>query len=142
MKTSKLDDLISQIEIYIENWKQLNHFINLARERRSAQDKKYFSPEEESQFLDVKSLLAQQLECILSYFPAETPPISREEIFNVITPLTALRSTIEINEATLRGIENQWHKIFIQLQSILGQLKVQRQKIKSKSLFSIFSKKK
>ncbi len=142
MKTSKLDDLISQLEIYIENWKQLNYFITLARERRTAQDKKFFSPEEETQFLDVKSLLAQQLESILSFFPAENPPINRDDIFSVITPLPSLRTIIEINEGTLRGIENQWHKIFIQLQSILGQLKVQRQEIKSKSFFSIFSKKK
>lgn len=142
MKNTKLDNLISQIEFYIENWKQLNHFINLARERRESQDKKLFSYEEENQFLDVKSLLAQQLESIFSFFPEETPPINREEIFNVITPLTSLRSIVEINEGTLRGIENQWHKIFIQLQSILGQLKVQQRETKSKSFFSIFSKKK
>jgi hypothetical protein len=142
MNTRKLDALISQLEIYIENWKQLNYYITLARERRTAQDKKPFSSEEENQFLDVKSLLAQQLESILSFFPSENLPINRDEIFSVITPLPSLRTIVEINEGTLRGIENQWHKIFIQLQSILGQLKVQRQEIKSKSFFSIFSKKK
>ncbi len=98
--------------------------------------------EEENQFLDVKSLLTQQLETILSFFEPESLPINREDIFSVITPLTSLRSIMEINENTLRGIENQWHKVFLQLQSLLGQLKVQQRQISSKSIFSIFSKKK
>ncbi|MGC8744604.1 MAG: hypothetical protein ACP5T0_12060 [Verrucomicrobiia bacterium] len=141
MKTKKIDDLISQFEIYIENWKQIYYFINLVRERR-AQDKKQFSLEEENQFLDVKSLIAQQLESILAYFADDSRPIDKEDIFNVITPLSSLRVISELNDGTLRGIENQWHKVFIQLQSLLGQLKVQRQQLESKSIFSLFSKKK
>lgn len=140
MNTKQLDELISQLEIYIENWKQINYFINLARERRDASQNKKpsFSQEEENQFLDVKSLIAQQLESILAYFDSQ--PLNKEDIFNVIAPLSSLRSIVELNEGTLRGIENQWHKIFIELQSLLGQIKVQRQKLKSKSIFSIFSK--
>ncbi|MGC8887161.1 MAG: hypothetical protein ACP5MG_08395 [Verrucomicrobiia bacterium] len=141
MKTKKIDELISQLEVYIENWKQIYYFINLVRDRR-AQDKKQFSLEEENQFLDVKSLIAQQLESILAYFADGVQPIDKEEIFNVITPLSSLRVISEINEGTLRGIENQWHKIFIQLQSLLGQLKVQRQQTGIKSFFSFFSKNK
>ncbi|MGC8830537.1 MAG: hypothetical protein ACP5TE_12240 [Verrucomicrobiia bacterium] len=141
MKTKKIDELISQLEVYIENWKQIYYFINLVRDRR-AQDKKHFSLEEENQFLDVKSLIAQQLESILAYFADGVQPIDKEEIFNVITPLSSLRVISEINEGTLRGIENQWHKIFIQLQSLLGQLKVQRQQTGIKSFFSFFSKNK
>jgi len=33
-------------------------------------------------------------------------------------------------------VENQWHKLFIGLQSILGQLKVRQGQIESKSLMS------
>ncbi|MGB9604066.1 MAG: hypothetical protein ACPMAG_14875, partial [Limisphaerales bacterium] len=88
------------------------------------------------------SLIAQQLESILAYFADGVQPIDKEEIFNIITPLSSLRVISEINEGTLRGIENQWHKIFIQLQSLLGQLKVQRQQTGIKSFFSFFSKNK
>jgi hypothetical protein len=39
---------------------------------------------------------------------------------------TSLRLLSEMNEGALRGLENQWHQIFISWQSNLGQLKVQQ----------------
>jgi hypothetical protein len=48
-----------------------------------------------------------------------------------------------MGEGALRNVENQWHKIFIGLQSILGQLKVRQHQSESKSLMSSwFGKKK
>lgn len=141
MNKKELDEMISNLELYIENWKHFYQFLVLARDRRSAQDKKPFTFEEENQFLDIKSLLIQQLETVLSYFPVESPPIDREEIFNVVTPVSSLRTMTEIPDGTLRGIETQWHKIFITLQSLLGQAKIQRQKMESKSIISSLFKK-
>ena len=43
-----------------------------------------------------------------------------------------------MNDNSLRTIEAQWHKLFIGLQSILGQLKVKQQQTESKSLMSGF----
>ena len=41
-----------------------------------------------------------------------------------------------------RGLENQWHKIFLGWQGILGQLKVEQKKLEGKSFFgSLFGKK-
>ena len=39
-----------------------------------------------------------------------------------------------MNENGLRAVESQWHKLFIGLQSILGQLKVRQGQNESKSL--------
>ena len=45
--------------------------------------------------------------------------------------------------SALRSLENQWHKIYIGWQSILGQLKVQQRQTGSKSVWSsLFGKKK
>jgi len=141
MTKKELDEMISNLELYIENWKQFYNFINLVRERRASADKKPFSIEEENQFLDVKSLIIQQLESILAYFPAESPPINREEVYNVVTPVSSLRSMMEISDGSLRGIETQWHKIFIELQSLIGQAKIERQKMESKSIFGFLFRK-
>jgi hypothetical protein len=47
-----------------------------------------------------------------------------------------------LSEAALRNLENQWHKIFISLQAVLGQLTVQQQKLAGESFFSgLFRKK-
>ena len=59
MDRKKLDELIAQIENYLECWKQFNHNLTLARTKK-------FDPEDESQFLELKSVLAQQLEIILA----------------------------------------------------------------------------
>ena len=69
MRTSKLDQLIDQVENYIECWKQFNSFVTLARAKK-------FSPEDENQFLETKSVLIQQLELILAAI--ENGPVTDE----------------------------------------------------------------
>ena len=55
----------------------------------------------------------------------------------------SLRYLSELNEGTLRNLENQWHKIYISWHSILGQLKVRQRGESGKSaLGSMFGKKK
>lgn len=134
MRNRKLDGMISQMEAYLECWKQFSNFINLARAKR-------FGPEEEAQFLEVKSVMTQQLEMILAAF--ETPPVNREDIHSLIGNASSIRSLSELNENALRGLENQWHKIFIALQAVLGQLKVQQKQLEGQSVWSgLFGKKK
>jgi hypothetical protein len=41
----------------------------------------------------------------------------------------------EMNEGALRGLENQWHKIYIAWHSILGQLKVKQHVGENKSFW-------
>jgi hypothetical protein len=134
MHDKKLDRLISQLENYLESWKQFSSFINLARGKK-------FGPEDENQFLEVKSVLAQELEMILASF--EAPPLSRDDVHNLISGAASLRNMSEMTENALRNMENQWHKIFITMQAILGQLKVQQRELDSKSMWSgFFGKKK
>jgi hypothetical protein len=134
MDNKKLDDLIVQIENYLECWKQFNHYLSLARTKKFAQ-------EDENQFLEIKSVLAQELEMIISGIEFSSP--SKDEVHSLLGGSTSLRYLSELNEGTFRNLENQWHKIYIGLQSILGQLKVQQRQVESKSVWSnIFGKKK
>jgi hypothetical protein len=127
MDKKKLDQLVLQLENYLECWKQFNHYINVARTKK-------FGAEEENQFLEVKSVITQELELILSVVEAGGP--SKEEIHALIGNAPSLRDLSELNEAALRGLENNWHKIYIGWQSLLGQLKVQQRQFESKSVFS------
>ncbi|MDX1952298.1 MAG: hypothetical protein SFY81_08930 [Verrucomicrobiota bacterium] len=132
MSNKKLDQLVVQMESHLECWKQFNHYLNMARSKK-------FEPEHESQFLEVKSVIAQELELILSSI--EGGP-SKEEIHSLIAAAPSIRYLSELNEAGLRGLENQWHKIYIAWQSLLGQLKVQQRSQESKSMWgSLFGKK-
>ena len=133
MSNKKLSVLTQQMENYVECWKQFNNFVNLARNKK-------FGPEDESQFLETKSILVQELELIFAAVEVNSP--TKEEVHTLIGNSPSLRSLSEMNEGGLRNVENQWHKIYIGWHSILGQLKVRQHADENKSsLGSIFGKK-
>ena len=133
MSNKKLSLLTQQMENYVECWKQFNNFVNLARTKK-------FGPEDESQFLETKSILVQELELIFAAVEVNTP--TKEEVHTLIGNSPSLRYLSEMNEGALRNVESQWHKIYIGWHSILGQLKVRQIAQDTKSpLASVFSKK-
>src|SRR6185295_11677470 len=129
MSNKKMDSLIQQMENYLECWKQFNHFINVARSKK-------FSAEDENQFLEVKSIIIQELELIFAAIEVNSP--TKEEVHTLIGNAPSLRFLSEMNEGALRNTENQWHKIYIGWHSILGQLKVRLHAEPDKSGFSLF----
>ena len=133
MSNKKLSVLTQQLENYVECWKQFNYYVNLARTKK-------FGPEDESQFLEIKSILVQELELIFASVEVNSP--TKEEVHALIGNSPSLRSLSEMNEGAVRNVENQWHKIYIGWHSILGQLKVRQHADENKSsLGSIFGKK-
>jgi len=131
---NKLDQLIHQMENYLECWKQFNHFVNVGRGKK-------LGPEDETQFLETKSVLVQELELILSSVEIGSP--TKEEIHELVGNAPSLRYLAEMSEGALRNLENQWHKIYIGWHAILGQLKVRQREEESHSGFaSMFGKKK
>src|SRR6266571_3936923 len=133
MQKNQLDQLIHQMENYLECWKQFNQFINVARTKK-------FSPEDDAQFLEIKSVIVQELELILSSVEVGSP--TKEEIHTLVGNAPSLRYLSEMNEGAARSLENQWHKIYIGWHGILGQLKVRQREEESKSAFAgLFGKK-
>src|SRR3989475_7352966 len=126
MRNKKLDQLIDQMENYLECWKQFNHFLNLARAKK-------FSPEDDAQFLEIKSIIVQELELILSSVEVSAP--TKEEVHALVGNAPSLRYLSEMSEGALRNLENQWHKIYIGWHAILGQLKVKQRQEEPQSGF-------
>lgn len=128
--SKKLDELVAQMENYLECWKQFNYFLNLARVKK-------FGPDEENQFLEVKSVIVQELELIYAAMEFAAP--TKEEVHALIGAAPSIRYLSELTDGALRGVENQWHKIYIAFQALLGQLKVKQREIEGESkLSSIF----
>jgi hypothetical protein len=126
MDRRRLDELIAQIESYLDCWKQFNNFLSQARTKK-------FGADDEAQFLELKALLAQQLEIILA--AVESSALNRDEVVQLVGGVPSLRFLSEQNEGVHRNFENQWHKIYIAWQSILGQLKVQQNVVEPKRSF-------
>ena len=125
MSKSNVEQLIIRMENYLECWKQFNTFMNMARAKK-------FTQEDENQFLEIKSVITQELELILSSI--DCGPISREDVHGLISAAPSIRYLSEMNENALRNVENNWHKLFIGLQSLLGQLKVKQGQHEAKSI--------
>jgi hypothetical protein len=117
MTAKELNQLVAQIETHIECWKQFNHFVNIARAKK-------FGPPDENNFLEIKSVIVQELETIFAAVEIASP--TREEIHSLVGNAPSLRYLGDVSEGALRGLENQWHKIYIAWHSILGQLKVKQ----------------
>ena len=133
MRDKKLDHLVHQMENYLECWKQFNRFLNLARAKK-------FGPEDDTQFLEIKSIIVQELELIFSSIDVASP--TKEEIHALVGNAPSLRFLSEMGEGALRNLESQWHKIYIGWHAILGQLKVRQREEESKSGFAaMFGKK-
>ena len=129
-----MHQLIQQLENYTECWKQFNHFVNVARGKKH-------DAEDESQFLEVKTVIVQQMEMILAAIESGTP--TKDEVLALVSSAPSLRFLSELNEAALRNVESQWHKLYIGWHSGLGQLKVQERNCESRSMLGgLFEKKK
>jgi len=124
MTAKELSQLVAQIETHIECWKQFNHFVNVARTKK-------FGTPEENNFLELKSVIVQELELIYASIEITSP--GKEEIHSLIGNAPSLRYLAEMSEGSLRGIESQWHKIYIGWHSILGQLKVKQRAEENKT---------
>ena len=129
MTLKDINQLVVQIETHIECWKQFNHFVNVARAKK-------FGPADENHFLEIKSVIAQEIELIFASIEVQSP--SKEDIISLIGHAPSLRHLSEVGEGELRGIENAWHRIYISWHSVLGQLKVKQRGNET----SFFSKKK
>lgn len=129
MTNKKLSVLTQQMENYVECWKQFNHFLNLARLKK-------IGPEDENHFLEIKSILVQELELIFASVEVSSP--TKEEVHALIGNCPSLRYLCEMGEGALRNVENQWHKIYIGWHSVLGQLKVRQNAEETRSPFDSF----
>ncbi len=127
MNTKEINQLVTQIETHIECWKQFNHFISIARAKK-------FGPADDNHFLEIKSIIVQELELIYASVDVQSP--TREEIHSLIGNAPSLRYLSEMSEGALRGLEAQWHKIYIGWHAILGQLKVKQLSEENKAFWA------
>ena len=132
MHYKTLEEFILHLENYIECWKQFNHYVNLARDKK-------FSRDDENQFLEVKSIIAQGLEAIIASTENKSGP-KKEEVHQLFANAPSLRYLADMPDA-IHTVESQWHKIYLGLQSLLGQLKVQQNKQEKGTGWSLFGKK-
>ena len=132
ISNEQLDALIAKLENYMECWKQFNRYLAMARNKK-------FQQEDEEQFLEIKCLMTQELELILTQIECRNP--TREDVHNLVGSTSSLRYLSNAGDDALRVAENSWHRIYIAWQSILGQMKVKRRENSQPGFKSWFANK-
>jgi hypothetical protein len=133
MNYKNLDDFILHLEAHIECWKQFNSYVTLARDKK-------FTAEDEAQFLDLKSLITQGSEMIHS--SEIKGGLRKEDVLTLFAGAPSLRYLSDMSDS-IPTVEGQWHRIYLHLQSLLGQFKVQQNKHQEKPAggWSLFGRK-
>jgi hypothetical protein len=132
MHYKNIEEFILHLESYIECWKQFNHYVNLARDKK-------FSREDEVQFLELKSVITQGLEAIIA--SAEKGGPKKDEVHSLFAQAPSLRYLSDSPDS-IPAVEGAWHKIYLGLQSLLGQLKVQQNKSDKGAGWNLFGRSK
>jgi len=117
-----MDDVVGHILRYLESWRQITHYVGLARIRK-------FDMHDEDQFLDLKGIIVQELETILASGECASP--TKEDVHSMMNNAPSLRYLSQLNEGALRNLETQWHIIYIHWHATLGQLKAKHKELDS-----------
>jgi hypothetical protein len=116
------DDIVFHVENHLESWRHIVHFIGLARGKR-------FDSADEDHFLELKGVIVQELELILSSGECSSP--AKDDVHTMMNNAPSLRSLSQLNEGALRNLEHQWHLIYIGWHATLGQLKVKHRTLEA-----------
>lgn len=118
MRDRRLDKNIVRVENFIEQWKRLSHFLDRGFEGES------FTDEEESAFLELKSMIAQEHELLMTTLGSETDRTDRALRLLNIAP--SLQSICELEDDANRRLTTEWHTTYLSFQALLGRLKGRR----------------
>jgi hypothetical protein len=129
MRDRRLEKNIIRVEAFVEKWKQLSQFLDRGFQGDS------FTAEEEAAFLDLKSIIAQEHELLMTTLGTEADRSDKGlRLLNNIQSLQALR---ELPEGTDKRLTAEWHNFYLWLQALLGRLRGQQAQLATISSFSV-----
>jgi hypothetical protein len=123
------DDIVVWIENHLESWRQIPHYIGIARG-------KTFDTAEEDQFLELKGVIVQELEMILASGECNWP--TKDDVHEMMNNIPSLRYISQLNDGALGYVEHQWHLIYLRWHATLGQLKVKYKELEARNSKTAF----
>lgn len=93
------------------------------------------TPEEESTFLETKSLIARKYQALTEHLGMG--PSYEDKTFDVISQVLSLKSVAAISDLSLHKIENDWHNSYILLNKLLGELEGRQEALRRVGLIRV-----
>ncbi len=129
MRDRRLEQNIKRVEEFIELWKQLSQFLD--RGLRGGT----FSDEEEGQFLQLKSAIAQQHELLMTTLGGEAE--RDDKALRLLNNVPSLGAFQDLAEGMDKRLSTEWHSTFMALQALLGRLRGKQAQLASISSFAV-----
>jgi hypothetical protein len=118
MRDRRLEKNIDRLEAFIERWKALSQHLEKGFQGSD------FTAAEETEFLELKSAIAQDYELLLTTLGSEADRDERP--LRLLNAVPSLHSTRELGEGMTRKLGTDWHSVYLGLQALLGRLKGRR----------------
>src|ERR1043166_1415656 len=128
MRDRNLEKNISRVEAFVERWKQLSQFLDRGFQGQS------FSPEEEGAFLELKSVIAQEHELLMTTLASGERDDKALKLLNTVPSLQSFK---ELPEGMAKKVAADWHNSYISLQALLGRLRGRQAQLAQISSLSI-----
>lgn len=129
MRDRRLEKNIARVEAFIELWKQLSQFLD--RGFRGGP----FSDQEEAEFLDLKSRIAQQYELVMTMLGMEAE--RDEKALRLLNSVPSLAGFRDLPEGMDKRLSNEWHSTYLAMQALLGRLRGRQAQLASINTFAV-----
>lgn len=129
MRDTSLETQLRLLTLQTESWKKLHDFITYALDK----SKPIISPEQESQFTDIRSILLQESEHVFSQLNLVAELSGKA--MNVLQRASSIRGVRELSGDETRRLESDWNAVFTKVGVIQGQLKARRRELLGRSVF-------
>ena len=125
-----LESKIKHLKDFMQLWIKFHDMY------KSAINRETITPEEESAFLETKSLIARKYQALKDYLDMNSSYDDRT--FDVISQILSLKSVAATSDLSLHKIENDWHSSYIVLNKLMGELEGRQENLRKVSRTRLF----
>ncbi|MBU0633825.1 MAG: hypothetical protein KKB82_04015 [Candidatus Omnitrophica bacterium] len=133
MINRNLENKIKQLSDFIKLWGDFQALYNRASKQQS------FTEQEETNFLELKSILARKYQALMDALKIKTT--AEDRTFEVISQVMNLQSINKFSPLQFDKLNSDWHNSYIALNKVLGSLENQRTELGKVSAFGQLFKK-
>ena len=130
MVDPELEEKIKKTKEFMELWMKFRQLYSKALHKEA------IFPEEETTFLETKSLIARKYQALMDRLDLE--PSMDDKTFDVISQVLSLQGVSSLSDVQIQEVESGWHRSFIFLNKLLGTLENQKETLSRISPLSVW----
>jgi hypothetical protein len=131
MRDRNLEKNIERVEAFVVLWKQLSQFLDRGFRGEN------FTDQEEAEFLELKSKIAQEHEVLMTVLGVAEDSMRDDKSMRLLNSVPSLQSFKDLPEGMGKKIASEWHTTFLALEALLGRLRGRKMQLAGISTFRV-----